>query len=1798
MKSILFTIVGVGLVLSLGLHDRAWSAAEILPVEQHRTGEQSIKKPQVLSIPPGTVFERVHVDPDGPVAAPATAAGEDERLIYSNTLGVYFAGFPSNLLVSDEVSTTAPDGCHLTRFRFRVMGKVNPTGTGGGYTVRYSLYNVCPQAVTPVQRTHYTDEPLPDTGIKIRGTDGEITFPDDAPREIEHFVTLPEGVTIPASVWLGVSFTRSNCGVVLGAPAEIGFSSDNFDFPGLACNGSLGGFPYQPQASFWFQVNGGSNCPESFVGYKTSRASGSSFNAGSYVPFLDDVHLIVDDCRMIAYEVAVRGQGYYKFDLSRNCERPLPTDGPWTNGIPGTYRTFSVNLNTQPQLQLARFSFDPPIPLGTSEVFFRFAVNNATGGVVLAGIQPAIGASSEYYYLIDPSGQCTPQIPPSPLVGIFHTSITCAGSLPAGACCDMAITDENGDAVCREVPQMNCPWPWPPFDSTDQPSWVEGATCDSDPFPLPCGVAACCLPDDTCENLTESDCQKHIGVGANIIWQQGVYCGDPGQSCPRFACLQPFYGCLLAHNIPGCADSYCCNSICEADPWCCDVEWDRVCVDEAAQLCTTSAINDHCYSSSPLRSAQPLEQHQPVYFTNVSAKQDNTDPGFCCNADAPGATGYGSVWFKFVATDVSAQIDTCQSDPEGDSLVNVFAVGDPTSESTSCHSLSLIGCGDDGCSSSGRHSKFCVDGLTPGQTYYIMLASKTAEAKGTHQLELKSPCPSVISGSFGVGGKASGTQAAKEWNSGGLIHAVAVGEATDCNENNVIDLCDLAFRDSFDCNENGVPDECDEEYTITPDCNNTGVPDACDIIERRSDDCQGNGIPDECDIAAKTSADCDGNGVPDECFALEQTLAPQGVHFVTEGRTPFAATSSLLAVGVSGGLHQPGAVAVYSRQNSELVFESRITPEPDSPLEGGTFGDSIGLSPGHLSVSARFSNAGPYTGAGNVFVFHRERERWIQEAMVTADIPQPHDGFGEALAMKGDRFVAGAPNVGTGAAYVFKRAPTGWIRESKLEPGPYAFLSFFGSSVAMDEETIVVGAINDQGGPGAAYVYRLLGDQWVFEGKLESPDQVHVRRFGRAVAVANDLIAITGDRTQMSTMFDAAVHLFRRTTSGWTLDLILAPPNGEVGSYDHFLSLEGNILLVSGPRTSPSPPVTSAFRRDPTGWTRLPSFRSFSASVNGAFGGSSDINLPWAVISTAQNWPSALELPKLGVFAIGASDCNSNGISDVCEIQDGFTVDCNANGTPDDCELAASNENDCNGNSIHDACDILDGNSFDCQPNDRPDECDISDGESLDCDADGVPDDCALYRQTLAAVPPTRGFGYAIATAGDQLLIGDPSTPVDNLQEAGAVHVYRRSAGLWVEDKVLTAPSPEDYSGFGTSVSVNGNQALVVAWGGGSGDNRIAGDVFDFERKGDHWVLRGLLPSVAALSEYAPHWMQARLGLDYAVVAAYTWNGIGCGGAIVYSFRRTGATWTLEGALNNGTGFSSCSFDIAMAGDFLALVSSSTNIDGEFSDPPVAHIFRRTPSGWRLGASLSPPSAKSLSSVALRDGLLLIGGVKIVAELGRNINVGYLYRLKGSVWTLEAEILDPDAIPADWTRGASLFHGGLATLSAPDRTKHQLRAKLYLRMSSGMWGDAGALWGPAGGTGIEWLSITGTPEFGVFGWSLWQGADPPGSGSLFTFALPTLDCNANDISDSCELRDGLAEDCNHDFTPDECNARTHADYDFSGSVDLRDLAAFQRCFTGTVGPIAPCCGIFDATPTDDLLDLKDVNDLQSAWTGP
>ena len=131
----------------------------------------------------------------------------------------------------------------------------------------------------------------------------------------------------------------------------------------------------------------------------------------------------------------------------------------------------------------------------------------------------------------------------------------------------------------------------------------------------------------------------------------------------------------------------------------------------------------------------------------------------------------------------------------------------------------------------------------------------------------------------------------------------------DCDENAVVDACEMRASADRDCDGNGILDTCEPTFVDTDndtiadacdtcpgvddtvdddndgvadcidncnlknplqeDCEPNGIGDICDLANCAGDpacgDCNDNGVPDECDIASLGSQDSNGNGIPDEC---------------------------------------------------------------------------------------------------------------------------------------------------------------------------------------------------------------------------------------------------------------------------------------------------------------------------------------------------------------------------------------------------------------------------------------------------------------------------------------------------------------------------------------------------------------------------------------------------------------------------------------------------------------------------------------------------------------------------------------------------------------------------------------------------------------------------------------------------------------------------------------------------------------------------------------------------------------------
>ena len=202
-----------------------------------------------------------------------------------------------------------------------------------------------------------------------------------------------------------------------------------------------------------------------------------------------------------------------------------------------------------------------------------------------------------------------------------------------------------------------------------------GAVCAVDPFCCETSWDSICAGEaadlcNNCGNPNAGPCdQAHANIGCsdaaccetvcaldpfccNSEWD-GICVGEALTNC--YSCGNPLASnCYEFHETPGCNDAKCCDEVCAIDPFCCNNTWDGICVNEALELC------GNCGGPG----AGPCGQAHPgpgCANFDCCASVCAIDP-FCCNVS----------WDNLCASEA---IDLCGcvadiAPPNGDGVVN------------------------------------------------------------------------------------------------------------------------------------------------------------------------------------------------------------------------------------------------------------------------------------------------------------------------------------------------------------------------------------------------------------------------------------------------------------------------------------------------------------------------------------------------------------------------------------------------------------------------------------------------------------------------------------------------------------------------------------------------------------------------------------------------------------------------------------------------------------------------------------------------------------------------------------------------------------------------------------------------------------------------------------------------------------------------------------------------------------------------------------------------------------------------
>ena len=310
------------------------------------------------------------------------------------------------------------------------------------------------------------------------------------------------------------------------------------------------------------------------------------------------------------------------------------------------------------------------------------------------------------------------------------------------------------------------------------------------------------------------------------------------------------------------------------------------------------------------------------------------------------------------------------------------------------------------------------------------------------------------------------------------------------------------------------------------------------------------------------------------------------------------------------------------------------------------------------------------------------------------------------------------------------------------------------------------------------------------------------------------------------------------------------------------------------------------------------------------------------------------------------------------------------------------------------------------------------------------------------------GFGASVAIDGTTAVIGAPNKTVNSRSEQGVAYVYTYQNGAWTQRTELTARDGSAYSAFGTSVIISGTTIVVGAQGELAPGEFILGQqgaVYIFKKLNGTWVQSAKLTAVDGGMGDSFGTSVALSGSTLLIGAPYKSDGDG----EAYVFTNKTGVWTLSKKLIAKNVYTSDRFGTAVAVSGTTVMVGAPGVD--FGTGRV-FIFTEQNGVWvQIAQTVELPSTGGSSyfgtSIAFPGATALVGAPSWLAGGGAVHDytyaeggaVVYSFTDQNNIWAQSNQLaLSATANPLE--RRAGAFGASVAASSttavigAPNRT--------------------------------------------------------------------------------------------------------------------------------------------------------------------
>jgi len=294
-------------------------------------------------------------------------------------------------------------------------------------------------------------------------------------------------------------------------------------------------------------------------------------------------------------------------------------------------------------------------------------------------------------------------------------------------------------------------------------------------------------------------------------------------------------------------------------------------------------------------------------------------------------------------------------------------------------------------------------------------------------------------------------------------------------------------------------------------------------------------------------------------------------------------------------------------------------------------------------------------------------------------------------------------------------------------------------------------------------------------------------------------------------------------------------------------------------------------------------------------------------------------------------------------------------------------------------------------------------------------------------------FGQSVALNGDTAVIG--ASQYLNFGN-GAAYVFARSNGTWSQVQKLAASDGVGRDQFGISVAVDGNTALVGAFGA----SFYAGAAYVFANDGGTWSETQKLTAddAATNSDFG---VAVALQGATALVGAYgdaSYQGAG------YVFTNDGGTWTQAQKLtaDDGADNAHLGITVALDGDTALLGAEGATV-GDNTHQGAAYVFNRSGSVWTQAQKLTSDDGVAWDyfgrSVSVRNGAAIVGAYGPNAQQG----AAYFFAKTNNTWSQTQELIASDGAQGDQYGIMVALDGSTALVGADGASSFRGAAYFY-----------------------------------------------------------------------------------------------------------------------------------------------------------